>query len=652
MKNIIVAIFILIVTPKILTAQQCEFLNYIFNDEKVEIPLAYINESEVVLDRNIKVELLSKKEGAIQYYLFHEKIWINSDEAVERNNKVYLPFRIDEKVVKNKLRVIQKNGNIIELKSNEIKEEVDEEKGIKYNYFAVTGLEKGSIIEKIFILEEQPELKGKTVNLQSEKPIVNASFELIFPEHLVFKFKSYNNLSDAVFKEKTYEGKNSITIQEKNIDGLVDDEKYSNWVKHIKKFRYKLEANNYNGAKNLFSYKEFSKNVYENLFVEFDKKDVKLITEFSKTIEKSLKIEEQIWNIENKIKKTFTVNEYFEGNQTLTALFKNKQANEVEIARLYIALFKIFNIEVQPVITSKRFEKIFDKDFETTEQLKDLIFYFPQLKQFLEPGSLEYRFPLFNFNYGNNYGLFIKEKIFGGVKMGIGEIEKINIPDVSITEDKMDITIDFSKDIENPTIKSIISYNGYSALNFQTIKDFVDEKQYLEILKDIAKNYTYNNEDTKIKTINDGLEYVGKKPFILELEFNGNDLIQKAGETYLFKIGETIGKQLEFYQEEKRKLPIEIYYPHRYLRELKIILPKNYFINNLSDVKLDFKLNEENTTIAQFFSDYKIKENIIIISNNEFYLNIDYPLHLFEDYKRVINAAADFNKINLILKKN
>ena len=42
--------------------------------------------------------------------------------------------------------VILKNGKIITLDKKDIKEEVDEERGVKYNYFAINGLEKGAVI--------------------------------------------------------------------------------------------------------------------------------------------------------------------------------------------------------------------------------------------------------------------------------------------------------------------------------------------------------------------------------------------------------------------------------------------------------------------------------------------------------------------------
>lgn len=632
-------------------AQEYQFKDYNFNDDKIEIPQQFENESEVILQKDIKVEFVAQKNSAVQYYLLHEKVWINSDDAIERNNRVYIPFRTDEKLVANKLRVILKNGKTIELNKKDIKEEIDEEKGLKYNYYAINGLEKGAIIEKLFILEELPELKGKTIDFQAERPIVKASFELIFPEHLVFKHKSYNGLPEAVLKEKVVEGKNSLSFEDTNIQGLPDDEKYSNWDAHIKMFRYKLDENTISGARNLFNYKEFATNVYENLYIELDKKSLKSIEEFCKSVPKSSNPEEQIWNIENKIKKTIAYSRYFEGNKELGDVIKTKQANELELIRLYLAVFNNFNIETQTVFTSKRFTQYFDKDFETTEHLKDILFYFPSVKKYIEPVSIEYRLPLFNFNYGNNYGLFIKEKEFGGAKMGIGEIGFIEIPGGEITHDFMDISVDFSQDIENPTIHTVNKYGGYSAMNFQPIKDFVPDDQYQEVLKDISKNYTYETDAKTLKTENDGTEFIGKKPFILDLTFEGKELTQKAGDNILFKVGETIGKQMEFYQEDKRVLPIEIYYPHYYTRTITITLPDGYKVKNLDSFNMNFKADINGKTEALFESSYKQNGNIVTVTNTESYHAIHYPLNFFDSYKAVINAAADFNKITLILSK-
>src|SRR5690606_34950519 len=136
----------------------------------------------------------------------------------------------------------------------------------------------------------------------------------------------------------------------------------------------------------------------------------------------------------------------------------------------------------------------------------------------------------------------------------IGSVQQIKVPDPDLTHDKQNIVIDFTKDIENPEIHTIYEFTGYSALNFQPIKDFLTGAEYDAVLKDFAQNYTMDTEFKSLNTKNDGLENIGFKPYILEVKFDG--VTQKAGNTILFKAGETIGRQMELYQEHARILPV------------------------------------------------------------------------------------------------
>jgi hypothetical protein len=651
MKNFFTLAFLL--SSTLFFAQEYSFKNYDWNEKetKVDIPEKYKNEKEVILERTTKIEFVVTGKTAKQYHLLHEKIYINSDDAIERNNKIYIPFNLNESVLVNKARVILKNGTVINLDKKDIKEDVDQEKGMKYNYFAVNGLEKGAVIEKIYVLQESPEFTGQTIKMQDEYPIANLNFELIYPNYLIFKTKSYNGLSEPIIDEKKIENSTVLSVSEKDIPALDNDENYSNWALQLKLFRYKLDENQLSGGRNLNSFKEFSTGLYERLNPVLDKKQQKSLDDFCATIPKSDDVQEQIWNIENKIKKTIAYDRYIDSKESLTDVIVTKQANQTDILKIYLAVFKNFKIENNMVFTSNRYKIPFDKDFESFENLSELLFYFPSIKKYLTPTEIEYRIPLFPPTNANNNGLFIKEKTFAGVKMGIGEINFIEIPGSEITHDIMNITVDFTQDIENPLITSNLTFGGYSALSFQPLKDFASAEQYKTVLKNIAENYTVETEYKTLTTENDGTEYIGKKPFVLNVTFEGKDLTKKAGENYLFSIGETIGKQMEFYQENKRTLPVEIDYPHYYTRNIKILLPKGASVKNLDKFTMDFKTQINGKTEAAFRSKYTKNGDEVLVENTEFYNIINYPLNQFEDYKAVINAAADFNKIVIIVTK-
>ncbi|MBL7885183.1 MAG: DUF3857 domain-containing protein [Flavobacterium sp.] len=651
LKTILVFAFISICNYS--NAQEYTFKNYDW-DAKVstaEIPDKYKNEVEVILNRNVKIEIASDGKDVFQYYLFHEKIYINSDDAIERNNRIYIPFNINESVIETKARVILSNGKIISLDKNDIKEEVDEEKGIKFNYFAVTGIEKGAIIEKLYVLKEFPELDGKTIKVQDEYPILNVNFELIYPNFVKFITKSYNGLSEATIDTKRFENKEVLSLSEKEIPALHDDEKYANWNANLKMFRYKLYENYNTGAKNIYNYKKFATTIYERFNEELDKKSQKAVDEFCASIPKSKDTQEQVWNIENKIKKTIPYNRYFDTKENLADVIKAKQANQSDILKLYLAVFKYFKIETNTVFTSNRYKDVFDTEFESYESLSEILFYFPSVNSYLCPTEIEFRTPLVPNYLTNQYGLFIKPKNVGGITMGTGESQFIQIPGTDITHDVMEITVDFTTDLQNPTIKSKMSFGGFSGMNFQPIKDFADPKQYKDILKEVAENYTQQKEFKSIAAENDGLDFVGKKPFVLNVEYEGKDLVQKAGDNYLFSVGKIIGPQLEFYQENKRILPVEIDYPHSYLRKIKIILPEGTTVKNLDKFNLNFKTTINGKDEAVFVSNYNATKNEINVENVEYYKIMNYPLEKFDEYKAVINAAADFNKIVIILNK-
>ena len=52
-----------------------------------------------------------------------------------------------------------------------------------------------------------------------------------------------------------------------------------------------------------------------------------------------------------------------------------------------------------------------------------------------------------------------------------------------------------------------------------------------------------------------------------------------------------------------------------------------------------------------FVSDYQLKGNILTVHIMEQYCNVFYPKSQFEQFKKIINASSDFNKVVLVLEK-
>lgn len=145
--------------------------------------------------------------------------------------------------------------------------------------------------------------------------------------------------------------------------------------------------------------------------------------------------------------------------------------------------------------------------------------------------------------------------------------------------------------------------------------------------------------------------YNDNKPFVLQADVKAGELVERAGNKILIKIGDIIGPQVEMYQEKPRQFPMEIEFPHILDRQIKFTIPDGYSIKNPDDLKIEHVHKEGGTPTMGFTSTYKIEGNTLSISVREEYRLVQYPLSIYEQYKTIINAAADFNKIVLILEK-
>jgi len=86
-------------------------------------------------------------------------------------------------------------------------------------------------------------------------------------------------------------------------------------------------------------------------------------------------------------------------------------------------------------------------------------------------------------------------------------------------------------------------------------------------------------------------------------------------------------------------------------RKIVFEIPGGYSVKNLDDINLSVVHKENDTVTMGFVSNYTKSGNTVTVNIYETYAKIYYPLEQFEDFKKVINASADFNKIHRGLKK-
>ncbi len=602
----------------------------------------------VFFNKTISEFTIDGKEN-YDYLIRHIKTFVNSDEAIEKNNKVYIPLRSqNEEIVKQKIRVIKPNGTTVEMKDSDVMESVDERTRTKMKYFALKGLEKNAVIEQLVVTKLVPRLSGTTILLQDEDLNKNISYELIYPKHLEFAVKSYSNLPEFTTSTTAYKDKISKKLEVASIPALHDEE-YANYNANAQKFSYKLAANYYTGKKDLFGYKQYTEDIFKIIDEKPDSKTDREVEKFVKLIPTGNSVQEKIYNVEKYIKKNINYDEHADEIDIATTL-KNKSANSLGMYRLYDAVFNKMNIKHQPILVSDRFKTPIDPKFELYKSLDDFAIYFPETKGYIAPSEIDVRYPNLPFRWTNSNALFLSKTEFGGASIPDYDIRKIPTPSVEFTHDEMDINIDFTKNAVKPSVKTRIQFNGYSAMGIQPYYDFVPTENIPMFEKDLAENYTGQKENVKITAENKGLENASK-PFIFNAEFEGNSLVEKVGDKILFKLGQTIGRQTELYQKDKRQMPLEIRYPHAYKRTITIKLPAGYSAKNIDQIDSNFVVNNNGTESAKFSTNYEVKGSEIVINNVEFYKDVELPITAYDNYVKVINAAADFNKIVLVLEK-
>ena len=652
MKPIINFILILFITSNSLaqTAPFYEGYNWETN------PSYNIEESDkdmVAIKDKIVTEFYFEDQNLTEYYLEHKILWLNSDDRIEEYNKIYLAFSNKTSLKVSKARVIKKTGEIIELDESKILSAENEETGRKYNYFALEGLQKGSIVEYYYVIKRRPTYQGARVDIQNDYNKKAVEFDLYAPSNLLFTFKSFN-LNSTVTKDETSTEKMHWQLAIKDVVG-IDKEEQSPYRAALGYVMYKLHQNTANNII-ITSYNEVAQNLFAFYYPEYNEEETKLINKFAKNIKLNN-------DDENEEKKARIIDLYIKENiyisdndsenlKNLSNVINTKTANETGIVKLYVALFKKFNITHEMVLTSNRTKLKFDREFEATNFLQEFLFYFPASKKYLSPSKFGTRFGFPPPYYMDNYGLFVTGYNINGKRKAFSEVKYIEGIPASSSTDEMVINVYFNKeDFSQNTITLERKLNGYYAMNIQPFMNLIPANRKNEVIDEaFAQNTDKNAKVLKRVLINEDPSLFGVKPFVVKFDISSEYFVEKAGNKYLFKLGDLIGPQMEMYQEKKRILPLEAEFNRSYYRTIKIHIPEGYKISNLDDITIKNSYTAKGKELFIFDSYYTLDGNILTVTADEHYRESIVAQEIFEAYRTVINSAADFNKVTLILE--
>ena len=610
------------------------------------------NESAVILLDTRKLEYIDDAKGnVLSYKTLHKIIHINDDKGIEAFNKVYLQVSDNADIVDIKARTILPGGKIIVLDKSNIKDLKEDDR--QYKIFALDGLQKGCEVEYYYTYNKDVSYFGREV-LQMHMPVLKAKLEIIAPERLLFELKPFN--STSLPTDTLLDGKRHYWLTTENL-AAAENEKYSNPTANMTRVEYKLS---YNAAKNkterLFTWDELAKRIY-GIYSTFSPKELK-VTESLVDDNKWARLgtsKEKITAVENYIKKNIGTREDITGEdaENIEKILKNKIASHRGIIRLFALIYNKLAIDIEFVLTGDRTDFPLDKKFENWNNCENTLIYFSNEKKFIAPTASVMRYPWIEPNWGNTYGVFCKGTTIGTYTTAVAEVKQIVLEDYTQSSSNIDVKIELNAAADTLLINSSQLYRGYPAGQYRAIFNFTSDEQQKQYLKDIVKFGTTSENIVSTKLENKDFEsYSDNKPFVLNAVVKASELVEKAGDKVLIKIGDVIGRQVEMYQEKPRMFPMEFPYPNTQERKIELTVPQGYKIKNINDLAIKNTYEENGQLVMGFVSTYKQEGNKVFVDIREEYRKTYYPLALYEDFKRVINTAADFNKVILVLEKS
>ncbi len=598
------------------------------------------NESSIAILEKYMVEYVTPKFGnnIKKFETNHTIARVHDEKGIKTHNTVYISMYNVIDIVDIKARTITPDGKVTLLNKDNIKEVKNVEEYGDFKIFAIEGAEKDSEIEVLYTLEKEYSAFGRET-LQKSYPIKKLEYDFIIGE-LPGRIKAYN--ANGEFISKTYTNSKGKQLTLENIVPMVEEE-YATPDSNKTYIAFQCFGPGTNVTDGML-WNNVVTNITDGLFPE----DVN--SEIAKIIEGILKDQKtddftKAYLIDDYVKKNYTIVK--NNNDQLSDIdyiIKNKSASDLGIIKIYAHLLKAANVEYMPVITADVYEHKFDSKFFNPSALREFLIYIPKTFNYIIPNRVDYRLSEAPPTILGNQGIFVNDQLQYS-------FYKISQKDPDYSRIVRNMNISFEDDMEYVKIDQEQEYYGHWAMNNraflnlapdQSIKEFEDYLTGSGIEDKVVKNYEpMHKEMTQ-------LEY--NKPFLVNSTITSESLLEEAGDSYIFQLGKVIGTQSELYQETERVNTIQMQYPNRYNYEIIVNIPEGYSVEGLESLIIKKELlDEEGNQKCKFESSYTLEGNKLTIIIEEFYKEYEYDIAEYEGFRKVINAASDFNKAAILM---
>ncbi len=587
------------------------------------------------------------KKSEERYYMIQKvtkSFQLNDEEGVQGLNTISIPVLDDDSLITLTAKTIKPDHTEVVIEADKIKTQIDEN-GQKNMLIAFEGLNVGDEVTYSYVKKRPVSYFGTAV-MQFPIKTASATFILRTPYELSFETKSYNGFPAVKDSVDLQDSSRVYYAVAENIPAIKDGE-YTDLTPNLQRVEYRFSHWG-NEAVKQYTWSDFVRTRYP-VFYSLIPNETKAFKKYFAAIKPdgNLTEEQQIIAIENTVKKDIAIDgDAGADYELIQNIVDKKKATPMGIVRLLIACYKELGIKVELALSSDRFDYPLDEHFENWNHLSEYVFYFPKEEQYMSPAMPTLRYPFIYAGVRENKALFFKEVTLGGETSALASIR--TIPAAELKEDAMDLkaSVRFDESF-TPLVADTLLFRGYLAVGFREIitnlpadkeKDFM-ASQFSDLIEKASdiKQYAIENKGYE--------HYTDNAPVILSAAFPSEGLLESAGAHKIFKIGVILGRQAAMYKDEKRVLPISIHYPHSLSRDIEIVLPDGYQVNNVSALNRHIAMKDGS---AGFIAQARVEGNRLKLHIYEFYNQSTWPAADYDDFRKVINAAADFNKATVL----
>ena len=643
------------------------------------VPPEFLNEPAYIILNDVSYDFRNEGKDVNMYITEHRIVKVLDDRGIENFNTYDMPVNPGTRVPLIKARTILPNGKVKDIAKDMIKVTIN-----PYGYYSVIiameGVEKNSEIEILSKEIVSADYFGSEI-FQFPIPVLATHFSMSYPKEMVFEEKGYNGFPTR--KDTLINNRRHLDIAVYDIPKLRT-EPHSFYEPHLMRMEYRIDHFNYqneNNRKKQYTWNDLGRKIYDNYYKITDKERAAVnayLTEID--VKPNGDQPENLKKIENGIKtgilkygfvdydnrkQVIATHEmrsislydvsYDETKNVLDSIITKHAATPSGIIKLFVACFVQSGINFELGFAGNRYESTFDSKFENWDHMSYPLFYLPDFKKFLAPINEYYRVPMLPQQVLNTKGVFCTIPPNGIPTGDLSEIRTITPLSTYENQSNIAAAVYFTKEMD-ANVDISYSYTGYASAGLRETLALEPKDKERDLVKKIVTIAEKPDNIVKYSISNEGFNnYWDNKPLEITATVNTSDLVDQADKNYLFKIGKIIGPQLNLYSEDERRLPIDLDYANAETRTITVNLPVGYKVLNPEVLRMhaDY-VNREVNPVIGFKSDYKLITNKkngdkLVVTVTEFYSQLHFSPDDYERYRKVVNTAADFSKVALLI---